>query len=394
VREDPQVKGLLYAGTETGIYFSLDDGAHWQSLQLNLPTTPIHDLALKNSDLVAATHGRSFWILDDVSPLRQASAKITNEEFHFYQPAPATRLHFPDQVERRRPVGDNPPKGAIFYYFLKEKPTETEEITLDIFDAQGKRVRHLSNRQENKNEQPPEWPDLESTSDLLPAEAGLNRFAWDFRYDPPLQVPVSFYEGEPPRGPLVLPGTYQVKLTVKGHSQTESLDIVLDPRVKDRVTNSDLQEQLDLALNTRQDIDTLHRSVNQIRALRANLKTLETWTKESSPNNEVIAAAKALDDKMTKVEEQLIQVKLGSSEGNLRYPNMLNEEFASLSDLIESFDQAPTAQQLQVYEDLHKRLDGQLQQWREIEHTDLPALNESIRKNGVPSLSAGSGKGD
>ena len=394
VREDPQQKGLLYAGTETGVYFSIDDGAHWQPLQLNLPTTPIHDLAIKNSDLVAATHGRSFWILDDVSPLRQATVRIADAEFHLYQPAPSTRLHFPDQVDRRRPVGDNPPEGAIIYYYLKEKPSEKEEITLDIFDAQAKRVRHFSNRQEKKNEQPPEWPDLEIASDLLPANAGLNRFAWDFRYDPPVQVPVSFYEGEPPRGPVALPGTYQLKLTVNGHTQTASLEVTLDPRVKDQVTASGLQEQLDLALKTRQDIDALHRAVNQIRSLRANLKALEQWTAEGSANNQVISAAKGLNDKMSSVEEQLIQVKLGSSEGNLRYPNMLNEQYASLSDLIESFDQSPTAEQSQVYGDLHKRLDVQLQAWHEIQRTDLPALNDLMHKSGVPSLAVGSGEGD
>jgi photosystem II stability/assembly factor-like uncharacterized protein len=392
VREDPVEKGLLYAGTETGVYFSLDDGGHWQPLQLNLPTTPIHDLAIKNSDLIAATHGRSFWILDDVSPLRQASAKIATEEFHLYQPSPATRLHFPDQVDRRRPVGDNPPKGAIVYYCLKEKPAEEEEITLDIFDAQGKRVRHFSNREQNKNEQPPEWPNLEVASNLLPAAAGLNRFSWDFRYDPPVQVPVAFYEGEPPRGPLALPGTYQVKLTVKGQTQTEPLEVVLDPRVKDQVTSSGLQQQLDLALKTREDIDALHRAVNQIRTLRSNLKMLEKWTQEGSPSNEVISAAKALDDKMTSVEEQLIQVKLGSSEDNLRYPNELNEQFATLSDLIENYDQAPTAQQVQVYDDLHQRLDAQLEKWQEIQRSELPTLNELMHKSGVPSLGVGNGE--
>ena len=391
VREDPAVKGLLYAGTETGVYFSIDDGAHWQSLQLNLPTTPIHDLAVKNADLVAATHGRSFWILDDISPLREASARVTEEDFHLYKPATATRLHFPDQVDRRRPVGDNPPKGAVLYYYLKEKPAEKEEITLDIFDPQGKLVRHLSNLKESKNEQAPEWPDLEIASNLIPAEAGVNRFAWDFRSDPPVQVPVAFYEGEPPKGPLALPGTYQVKLTVKGHSQTKPLEVVIDPRVQNQVTSSGLQEQLDLALKMRQDITNLHRAVNQIRSLRANLKTLEKWTSESSPNNDVVAAAKALDEKMTPVEAQLIQVKLGSSEDNLRYPNMLNEQYATLSDVIESFDQSPTAQQLQVFDELHQRLDTELQKWQEIQRTDLPALDELMRKSGVPSLTVGKG---
>ncbi len=394
VREDPKVKGLLYAGTETGVYFSLDDGAHWQSMQLNLPTTPIHDLAVKDNDLVAATHGRAFWILDDVSPLRQASSAIANDDFHLYEPATATRLHFPDAVERKRPVGDNPPKGAILYYYLKAKPADKEEITIEISDAQGKVVRHLSNLQDNKHEQPPEWPDLEIASNLIPAQAGMNRFPWDFRSDPPVQIPGAFYQGDAPRGPLVLPGTYQVKLTVKGRSQSAPLNITLDPRIQNQVTNDGLQKQLELARKVQADIDALHRAVNQIRGLRDNLETLEKWTASGSPNSDVIAAAKALDQKMSPVEANLIQVKMKSSEGNLRYPNMLNEQYASFNDLIQSVDQTPTAQQLLVFDELHTRLTAQLAQWQQIQTADVPALNDLMRKNGVPSLSVGNGQGE
>ncbi len=391
VREDPKVKGLLYAGTETGVYFSIDDGAHWQSLQLNLPNTPIHDLAIKDDDLIAATHGRSFWILDDVSPLRQASANIASDDFHLYHPATATRLHFPDQVDRKRPVGDNPPKGAVLYYYLKSKPGEKEEITIDIFDAQGKRVRHLSNREATKNEQPPEWPDQEKPANLLPDNAGMNRFAWDFRYDEPVQIPGAFYAGDPPRGPLVVPGTYQVKLTVRGKTQSAPLNIAIDPRIQSTVTVADLEKLNDLSFKTREDIDALHRAVNQIRGLRANLETLEKWTAEGTPNNEVIAAAKSLDQKMTPVEEKLIEVKMKSSEDNLRYPNMLNEQYASFNDIITSVDQPPTAQQLQVFDELHSRLTVELAQWQQIQTTDVPALNTLMHKKGVPALTVGNG---
>jgi hypothetical protein len=392
VREDPKVKGLLYAGTETSVYFSADDGAHWQSLQLNLPTAPIHDLAVKESDLAVATHGRAFWILDDLSPLRQASSAIANEDFHFYQPATATRLHFPDNVERRRPVGDNPPKGAILYYYLKSKPADKEEITIEISDAQGKGVRLLSNLKETKQEQPPEWPDQEKPADLLPSDAGMNRFAWDFRFDPPVQIHGAFYAGDPPRGPLVVPGTYQVKLTVKGKTQSAPLNVVIDPRIKNQMTNADLQSQIELARKVQQDIDALHRAVNQIRGLRANLLTLEKWTASGSPNNEVIAAAKGLDEKMSPVEASLIQVKMKNSQGNLRYHNMLNEQYATFNDLIQGIDQSPTAQELLVYEDLHERLTVQLAKWQQIQATDVPALNDLMRKNGVPTLSVDSGQ--
>jgi photosystem II stability/assembly factor-like uncharacterized protein len=394
VREDPKMKGLLYAGTETGVYFSADDGSHWQPLQLNLPTTPIHDLAVKDNDLAVATHGRAFWILDDISPLRQANSAITAEDFHLYKPATATRLHFPDAVDRRRPVGDNPPKGAILYYYLKSKPADKEEITIEISDAQGKRVRLLSNVKESNQVQPPEWPDLERPADLLPADAGMNRFAWDFRSDSPVQIPGAFYAGLPPRGPLVVPGAYLVKLTVKGRTQSASLDVTIDPRIQNQVTAAGLQMLTELADKVKQDIDALHRAVNQIRRLRANLQTLEKWTAAGSPNSEVIAAAKGLDQKMSPIEASLMQVKMTSSESNLGFPNMLNEQYATFNDLIQSVDQSPTAQELLVYDDLHERLSAELVKWQQIQGTDVPALNDLMRKNGVPTLSVGSGQGE
>jgi hypothetical protein len=228
----------------------------------------------------------------------------------------------------------------------------------------------------------------------LPADAGLNRFAWDFRSDPPIQIPGAFYTGEPPRGPVVVPGAYQVKLTVKGKSQTASLEVKADPRIQNQVTAADLQKQGELAAKVQQDIDALHRAVNQIRALRNNLQTLEKWTAAGSSNSAVVAAAKALDEKMSPVEASLIQVKMKSSEGNLRYPSMLNEQYASFNDIIQSIDQLPTAQQLLVYDDLHARLSAQLAQWQQIQSTEVPALNELMRKNGVPTLSVGGGQGE
>jgi photosystem II stability/assembly factor-like uncharacterized protein len=394
VREDPKVQGLLYAGTETGVYFSIDDGAHWQTLQLNLPNSPVHDLAVKDSDLVAATHGRSFWILDDVSPLRQFSSNIASDSFHLYSPARGIRLHFPDQVDRKRPVGDNPPKGAIVYYYLKSKPAAKEEITLDVYDAQGTHLRHLSSLEGHKNEQPPEWPDQERPSDLLPASAGLNLFPWDFRTDGPVQIPGAFYEGEPPRGPLALPGTYQLKLSFQGKTQTVPLTVIQDPRLKDTVSMADLQKQAELTGNVKSDIDGLHRAVNQIRGLRASLVALQKPSGGAAPNSDVIAAANALDQKMTGVEEVLIQVKIKSSEGNLRYPNMLNEQYASFNDLIQSFDQAPTASQLQVFDELHSRLTAQLTKWQQIQSTDIPALNDALHKAGAPAVTVGNGQGE
>jgi photosystem II stability/assembly factor-like uncharacterized protein len=389
VREDPKVKGLLYAGTETGVYFSTDDGAHWQALQLNLPTVPVHDLAVKGDDLVAATHGRAFWILDDVTPVRQAASVPAGAEFHLFAPETAIRLHLPDAVERRRPVGDNPPKGAVIDYFLKNKIGEKDEITIEVLDEQGKRLRRLSSKSADKNEQPPEWPDQEKPVELLPTEAGMNRFPWDFRIEPPAQIPGAFYAGEPPRGRMVNPGKYTLKMTVNGQSQTQPIEVIMDPRLK--VSAADLEALATLSDKVTQDIDQLHRAVNQIRELRANLQTLEKWSGDAPAAKEVIAAAKKLDGDMGGVEEKLMQVKMKSSEGNLRYPNMLNEQYASFNDLIQGVDTAPTPQQLAVFDELHTRLTAELAKWQQVRDAQVPALNELMKKQGVPTLTVGNG---
>jgi len=383
VREDPKRKGLLFAGTETGVYFSANDGAVWQPLQLNLPTSPIHDLILKNDDLAVATHGRSFWILDDIMPLRQRKPELASSDAFLYAPQVALRLHYPDNVDRRRPVGQDPPFGALIDYYLNK--AHKDEITLDILDSQGRLVRHLSNKeQKNKFEQPPEWPDQEKPIELIPAEAGMNRFPWDLRYDPPVQVPGAFYAGNEPHGPLVMPGTYQLKLTVAGKSYPAPIEVKLDPRVK--VSDADLQKQFELAGRTRDRIDELHRTINQLRDVRAQLNELGKRLGETSKAKPIIDAAQQLEKKMQPVELQMIQFNMKSSEGNLVFPVMLNEQWYQFNQTIDMADAAPTAQQLAVFDQLSKRTDTQLAQWREILKRDLPELNAMIRREDIPVI--------
>src|SRR5439155_20779157 len=172
VREDPKRKGLLYAGTELGVYFSLDDGAHWQPLQLNLPQSPIHDLVVKDDDLVVATHARSFWVLDNLTPLRQLNKQSLAADVILYEPQTALRLHYPEEFDKRQPVGDNPPPGATIDYYFKTAPKD--EVKLDILDGQGKVVRHLSSKEKKEGEQPPEWPDRVERVKTIPANEGMN----------------------------------------------------------------------------------------------------------------------------------------------------------------------------------------------------------------------------
>jgi photosystem II stability/assembly factor-like uncharacterized protein len=383
VREDPRKKGLLYAGTELGVYFSLDDGAHWQALQLNLPASPIHDLVVKDDDLVVATHGRSFWVLDNITPLRQVSAQNNSADTILYQPQTAVRLHYPEEIDKRQPAGDNPPAGAIIDYYFKTAPKD--EVTLDILDAQGKLVRHLSNKEKKtETEQPPEWPDRVERIKTIPANDGMNRFAWDLRYDDPIQIPGAFYSGNGPRGPLALPGDYQVKLTANGKTQTATLHLAIDPRTKDQET--DLQKQFAMSQQVAERISELHEAVNEIRDLKTQIKGLHNKFADEVRVKAALEAADGMEKKMSEVEQQLIQVNMKGSEANLAFPNMLNEAFDSFSHVIDSGDRAPTKPQLDVFASLSNGLDAQLNKWAAIKQDEMPKVIAMIKQADLPAL--------
>ena len=394
VREDPRKKGLLYAGTETGVFVSFNDGEQWQPLQLNLPTTPIHDLVVKDDDLIVATHGRSFWILDDVTPLRQIDPASGLPDVRLYRPEPAYRLHFPQEVNRRGPVGENPPNGAIIDYFLKNKPAADEEITLEILDTQGTVLRRFSNHQKNKFEQPVEWPDRQKPAKLLPDAAGMNRFAWDLRVEDPIEIPGAFYADEGPKGPIVNPGSYTLRLTTRGGQQTAALEVLLDPRLAQTTNAAELSAHWDLVTRTAADIASLHAAVNQIRSIREHLNEVtpsaedKTSGKSGSANAALKRSAAAFEKKVRPIEEQLLQVNMKASEDNLRYPNRLNEQYDTFLATIDADDVRPTDSEQQVYAELHRRLTEELTHWKTVTETDLPALNGAMQRAGFDRLTA------
>ena len=383
VREDHNRKGLLFAGTETSVYFSMDDGGHWQPLKLNLPTVPIHDLEIHGDDLVVATHGRSFWVLDDITPLRQVEAVNTNTEMYLYKPQTALRLHLPTDIDRRGPVGDNPPPGAIFDYYFKTAPKD--EVKLEIIDGSGKVVRALSSKEKKGEEQPPEWPDQVREVTTIPASAGMNRYAWNLRWEPPVKIPGAFYSGIGPQGPLAQPGRYTVKLTVGAQSQSQPLEIVLDPRAKN-VKPDDLQKQFELAVQVNDANNDLHRAVNQVRTMRGELKSLQQRFGDDPRMKPLLERADALDKKMAPVEEKLIQVNMKGSEANLAFPNMLNEQFDSFSSIVQAGDGAPTQQQYTAFKSLRGQLDQQLAAWKQIMSSDVPAFNDFMKGINIPAL--------
>jgi photosystem II stability/assembly factor-like uncharacterized protein len=340
VREDPVRPGLLYAGTELGVFVSFDDGGSWQRLGRGLPAAAVHDIVVKGDDLVAATHGRSFWILTDLTPLRQSAAP--SGAALLYPPQTAVRLYYPDQIDSRRPVGQNPPAGALIDYTLASAPTG--EVTVDISDAQGRQVRHLSSTKTAKEIQPPEWPDQIVPNDLIPAKKGFNRLVWDLRMDDPAQIPGAFYSGSTPRGPIVAPGVYQVRLTADGVTLTQPLTIIADPRDGPNA-GPGIAAKTALAIATAADIDALHKAVVAIREAR----------KTADP-----ARAARLDA----MEASLMQVEMKGSEANLAFPGELNEQYASFAGTLEDADTPPTVQQQALFDDLHARLMARLAAWK------------------------------
>jgi photosystem II stability/assembly factor-like uncharacterized protein len=390
VREDPKKRGLLYSGTELGVFVSFDDGAHWQPLQLNLPVSPIHDLVVKDDDLVVATHGRSFWVLDDITPLRQLNMQPAQADVILYQPQTALRLHYPEEFDKRQPVGDNPPPGAIINYYFKTAPKE--EVSLNILDASGKVVRHLSSKEKKEGEQPPEWPDRVERVKTIPANEGMNRFAWDLRYDDPVEIPGAFYSSNGPEGPLALPGDYTVRVTLGGKSQTVPLHLAIDPRMNG--ADPALQKQFTLSMQVNDRISQLHQAVNEIRDLRSQIQTLHKRFGDDQRLKSALDAADALDHKMSEIEQKLIQVNMKGSEGNLAFPNMLNEQFDTFSHTIDRSDTEPTKPQLDVFQTLSAQSDEQIRKWAQLKSDEVPKVSELIRQANLPALIITEKKGE
>jgi photosystem II stability/assembly factor-like uncharacterized protein len=387
VREDPKKRGLLYAGAETGVFVSFNDGADWRALQLNLPTTPIHDLVVKNDDLVLATHGRAFWILDDVSPLRQYSDEITGQDAHLYTPATATRFQNPSEEEAApKPVlvGQNPPAGALIYYFLKEKPKT--ETTIEILDSNGSVIRKYSSSK-TEELQEPLTPEDKKPEKQIKAEAGLNRFVWDLRYAGSSRVP-DYYLWEykdGSRGPLVLPGKYQVRLTVDGKSQTAAFDVAIDPRVN--VSQADLQKQFDLLIQVRDELSRVYDAVNQIQDVRAQMDGLRKRLPDNGSLKPMLTAAVELDKNLLAVRDDLVQMNVRSNEDSLAYPQRVDSRLSGLAIAVGvGTDSAPTEAEYQVFDKLKKQADIAIAHWGEIQRTELADFQKMMAGRNIQAI--------
>ena len=393
VREDPARKGLLYAATETGVYVSFDDGGHWQSLQLNLPVAPVHDLVVKDDDLVIATHGRSFWILDNLTPLRQARREISAAEAFLFEPQTAIRIRNyvsrDTPLPKETPAGENPPAGALIDYYLGSGSSAAQrEVALSVLDTSGKLVRRFSSSDAIAvPERPPAFTeDWLHPQAPLAKTAGMHRFVWDLRYPSP---PALYHEysnaaayGQTvpalPLGPLVAPGDYELRLEAGSRTYSRHLKLEMDPRV--RIAPADLKQQHDLEMQIWQAMSRDYEAVLEARQLRSQIKESNA---AGSPG-ELRAAGESLDQKIAGL--------LGVEDPPKAIGNSLSSLNRRLGDqmvVVDSADAPPTEQAQQAFQEILAMLESQLTAWAELKRQDVAAYNALAERSGARGLATG-----
>jgi photosystem II stability/assembly factor-like uncharacterized protein len=441
IRDDPGQRCLLYAGTETGVFISADDGGSWQRLGGNLPVVPIHDLVVAQGDLVVATHGRSFWILDDVSLLHQmdgtTSGGVTERLFRPRDTVRFGRIsgfgHAPvagrnytfaaglipaytqtkDADGEKKNVwldaGTNPPDGVIVHYTLREEPAEP--ITLAFLDAAGEEIRSFQSKKRDDDaaaatddegsgsaaaepvsasgstiggEDVASGEDEKEREPTVPARAGLNRFVWNMRYADATKI--SSKGGDQPKrdGPVAAPGKYQVRLVAGDQTFTEGFEIRKDPRVT--ASQGELEEQFALGLQVRDKLSEVNEAINRIRAIGEQIDDWAKRTSDPAVAETIATAASALKAKLDGIEGELIQTQAKSEQDTLNFPVKLNTKLAGLSGAVGSGDTAPTAQQRALFADLSARIDPQFAALRQVEEQEVAAFNSLIQTSALPAI--------
>jgi len=398
VREDPLRKGLLFAGTEGSVYVSFNNGDDWQPLQLNLPHTSMRDLAIHGDDLIVATHGRSFWILDDIAPLRQLNADVAKESVHLFVPQEAIHVRWnrnPDTpLPPEVPAGKNPPDGAIIDYYLAS--SSNQPVTLEIFDEQQHFVRRYSSAdkpepvEKTAAEHPIPMYWVRPTQ-ILSAGAGMHRFAWDLHYDSPESLghefPISAIVHDTPKYPLgawVVPGNYTVKLTVDGKSYSQPLVVKMDPRIKTSAT--DLRKQFEMESGSVEGMNRSFDALAQVRSVRAQLKERAARAKGA-----VADAIAALDKQAGELEGTARSNFFGLPPGAKQPENFssLNQHFSGILSVADSADAAPTIQATTLYKELEEDLEKLVDRWTKIRQQDILALNAKLKKARLAPIDPG-----
>ncbi|MGA8028023.1 MAG: hypothetical protein WB992_12845, partial [Bryobacteraceae bacterium] len=390
IREDPVRKGLLFAGTESSVWLSFDDGDHWQSLQLNLPHTSMRDLWIHDDDLIVATHGRAFWILDDIAPLREVAESLAGSD-HLFAPAPAFRIQRDTNTDTPlppdEPAGANPPDGAIIDYYLAQ--ASSAPVTLEILDARGHVERKFSSADK------PEVTEDELKKQLIPlywlrpfralsSDAGMHRWIWDLHYSAPDAIrhdyPIAAIPGDTPRyplGPNALPGSYTARLTVNGKSYTAPLIVKMDPRVK--TSTASLKKKFDLEMHLASLLGQTSSAVSQAGSIREPLQKLT-----EQAGGQALDSLKAFQNKL--VEVAGAQPGVAPPAPDAVTLARTNSQVAVLYGEVCQADAEPTASQYEAVTSVEGDISDGMKRWNELKNSDLPVLNRELRKANLPEV--------
>lgn len=361
IRADPQREGLLYAGTESGMYASFDDGASWKPFQLNLPIVPITDLTLRDNDLIVATQGRSFWVMDDLTPLHQLNAEIAETSTWLFSPRPTYRM--PGGSSSATHAGQNPPNGVILRYYLQSAPADSAAMAIRILNPDNTIIRSY---------------------DDIDAEAGMNQFVWNMMYpDADGFDGLIMWSGNL-RGPKAVPGAYRARLVVADDSMTVDFEILKDPRIASSV--ADLQARHDFVADANETLTDAHRAIKRIRDVRKQVNEISERAADYDAVNELEAAGKSMLTKMKEIEETLYQTKNQSRQDPLNFPIRLNNKLAAVKGTVQRGEFRPTDQQVAVKEELTTNIEAELEKLRDLMDNELPAFNKLANDLELPAV--------
>ena len=364
LRADPNKEKLLYAGTESGMYISFDDGISWNSFQLNLPLVPITDLTIKNNNLIAATQGRSLWLIDDLTPLHQLNKEVNNASMKLFKPIDSYRMGSPGRGTPRN-AGKNHHNGVEVFFNIDDKILDDNtSVTLEFLDNEKKLIKKYDNQ---------------SDENALDINSEKNSFVWNMRYDDAKGFDGLIMWAASLRGPIASPGQYYVKLTVNEKSEEQSFNILKDPRSNS--TDEDLKEQFDFLLSVRDKVSDIHQTIIDIRSSRSQLIDLKSKISDKYPDME--NSISDVISRITLIEEKLYQTKNRSGQDPLNFPIRLNNKLAHLTSVASVGNFKPTDQMYNVRDELIGLIDKELKMWEDIKENDLVKLNSTILENNI-----------
>jgi photosystem II stability/assembly factor-like uncharacterized protein len=367
VRADPDRKGLLYAGTEAGMYISFDDGASWNSFQMNLPIVPITDLAIKNKNLIAATQGRSFWVLDDLTPLHQMQEEVNALDFYLFEPMD-TYIMGGGNGATSRQAGTNHPGGALIHFHLQDT-TARDTLALEFYTADGQRIRSYSTH-----------PDKEAMEGSLEVKPGMNVFNWNMRYPGAKTFEGMILWWATTSGPVAVPGTYEVRLVKNGEEMRQGFDLMKDPRVS--ASQEDLQAQFDFLIQVRDKLSETHEAIIKLRKARKQIREVLNKSEDSV----LMEMGQAMIDEMTTIEKRLYQTQNESAQDPLNFPIRLNNKLGHLASLAGVGSNRPTDSMVAFYKEVTNEIQKELDRLEVIFTDEVERFNQKVLEAKIKAI--------